>query len=150
MTAEKECCPLNQRLARITPSDDIDTKYLLHALKSPTFRRFLDELNTGSLIEHMFTSQLADAAVPVPPLLEQREIVQCAERLLDLADAVQARAERATARMEQITQALLAKAFGGELVPQDPADEPATVTLERMRTLRAAADAGQGRSRRRR
>lgn len=55
------------------------------------------------------------------------------EALLALADKIEARFRQAQARVEQLTPALLAKAFRGELVPQNPADEPASVLLERIR-----------------
>lgn len=50
-------------------------------------------------------------------------------------------AEAAAARrlVDRLDQAILAKAFRGELVPQDPADEPASVLLDRIRAERAAA-----------
>jgi type I restriction enzyme, S subunit len=52
--------------------------------------------------------------------------------------------------IEHLDQAILAKAFRGELVPQDPNDEPASVLLERIRTSREATPArsgGRGRAR---
>lgn len=42
-------------------------------------------------------------------------------------------------RIDRLTQSILAKAFRGELVPQDPNDEPASVLLERIKAQRAAA-----------
>jgi len=49
--------------------------------------------------------------------------------------------------LSSIEQAALAKAFRGELVPQDPTDEPATVLLERIRAARAAEPAAPRRNR---
>jgi type I restriction enzyme S subunit len=71
-----------------------------------------------------------DLPLPVPPTDEQCEIAERVRRLLQLGDLIEARVERAAARAEQTAQAVLAKAFRGELVPQDPADEPAAVTLD--------------------
>lgn len=45
--------------------------------------------------------------------------------------------------LSTLTQSVLAKAFRGELVPQDPADEPASVLLERIHAERAAAGSGR-------
>lgn len=47
--------------------------------------------------------------------------------------------------IDHLDQAVLAKAFRGELVPQDPSDEPASVLLERIRTERAPASTIHGR-----
>ena len=63
---------------------------------------------------------------------------------MTLADQLEARLTAAHKVVDRLTPALLAKAFRGELVPQDPHDEPASVLLERIRAARQAeAVAGQ-------
>ena len=74
--------------------------------------------------------------VNLPPLEEQHEIVRRVEILFAYADRLAARYQAARAQVERLTPALLAKAFRGELVPQDPADEPAGVLLARVRAAR--------------
>ncbi|MDI9430649.1 MAG: restriction endonuclease subunit S [Planctomycetota bacterium] len=84
----------------------------------------------------------------LPPITEQSEIVRRVEALFALADKIEARVQAATARVEKITQAILAKAFRGELVPteaelarqQDRDYEPAAVLLERIRAARAKTE----------
>lgn len=71
--------------------------------------------------------------------MEQREIVRRVETLFALADRIEARYKAVAEKVDKLTPALLAKAFRGELVPQDPNDEPAAVLLERIRAQRAAA-----------
>jgi hypothetical protein len=86
--------------------------------------------------------------LPLPPLAEQNEIVHRVDALFKLADAIERRAQVATARVERLTQAILAKAFRGELVPTEAGlaraegreFEPAAVLLERIRAERAAAE----------
>jgi type I restriction enzyme S subunit len=53
----------------------------------------------------------------------------------------------AARRSKQLTSAILDRAFSGELAPQDPSDEPASVLLERIRAEREAAKAGAKRRR---
>ena len=65
-----------------------------------------------------------------------------------LADQLEARLRSARKVVDRLTPALLAKAFRGELVPQDPSDEPASVLLERLRAARQA-EAGAGKPSRR-
>ena len=55
------------------------------------------------------------------------------------ADRLEAEAARARALLDRLEAAILAKAFRGELVPQDLADKPASVLLDRIRAERAAA-----------
>jgi type I restriction enzyme, S subunit len=74
--------------------------------------------------------------VPVPSIDEQRAIGRRVVELLALADTLSRRFQEATARVERLTPSILAKAFRGELVPQDPDDEPAGEMLERVQAER--------------
>jgi len=76
---------------------------------------------------------LNEVQVPLPPLPEQHEIVRRVEDLFALADRIEARYQKAKAHVDKLTQSILAKAFRGELVPQDPNDEPATELLNRIK-----------------
>ncbi|MBV6368988.1 type I restriction endonuclease subunit S, partial [Pseudomonas aeruginosa] len=60
------------------------------------------------------------------------------DQLFAFADLLESKVKTAKARIGLLTQSILAKAFRGELVPQDPKDEPASVLLERIRAQRAA------------
>ena len=74
--------------------------------------------------------------IPVPRLAEQQEIVRRVEGLFALADQLGQQLAQARAQVEKLTPSLLAKAFRGQLVIQDPKDEPASVLLERIRKER--------------
>lgn len=84
----------------------------------------------------------------LPSIPEQEEIVRRAQQLFTLAEQLEARLTAVRRIVERLTPALLAKAFRGELVPQDPGDEPASVLLERIRAARQAEAASSGPSRR--
>jgi type I restriction enzyme S subunit len=75
----------------------------------------------------------------LPSIEEQHEIVRRTQRLFTLADHLEARLTAARKIVDRLTPALLAKAFRGELVPQDPGDEPASMLLERLAAKRRAA-----------
>lgn len=77
--------------------------------------------------------------IPLPPLAEQTEIVRRVEQLFAFADQLEAKVASAKSRIDHLNQSILAKAFRGELVPQDPSDEPASVLLERIKAQRATA-----------
>ena len=61
------------------------------------------------------------------------------EKLFDLAERLEERLKRAQAAAMNLAPSLLAKAFRGELVPQDPFDEPAQQMLERLKAEKAPA-----------
>jgi type I restriction enzyme S subunit len=61
--------------------------------------------------------------------------------LLKVANRIKQEYQEAKAYLDQLDQSILAKAFRGELVPQNPNDEPASVLLERIRTERAKREA---------
>jgi type I restriction enzyme S subunit len=72
----------------------------------------------------------------IPPIDEQTEIVRRVTELYALADGIKRRYDTAVAAVENITPSLLAKAFRGDLAPQNSTDEPARVLLERIRAGR--------------
>lgn len=72
----------------------------------------------------------------LPSLPEQREIVRRVDALFAVADQIEARFEKGKAQVERLTASILAKAFHGELVPQDPKDEPASALLARIEASR--------------
>jgi type I restriction enzyme S subunit len=86
--------------------------------------------------------------LPLPPLAEQQEIVRRVEALFALADQIEARYTKANAYVEKLTQSILAKAFRGELVPQDPNDEPASILLERIKRLTPVEESSKRKTKR--
>lgn len=84
-------------------------------------------------------SMLSNLPISLPPPEEQTEIVRRVEALLAYADRLEARYAAARARVDKLTPATLAKAFRGELVPQDPNDETASALLARIAAARASA-----------
>lgn len=83
-------------------------------------------------------SDLKQTKVLLPSISEQHEIVRRVEQLFAFADKIEARYNRAKAMLDKLPQSILAKAFRGELVPQDPNDEPAEKLLERVREERGS------------
>jgi type I restriction enzyme S subunit len=71
-------------------------------------------------------------------IFELQEMVWRVERLFALADQLELQLAKARGQVEKLTPSLLAKAFRGQLVPQDPTDEPAGKLLERVRTAAGA------------
>lgn len=84
----------------------------------------------------MFTSQLSEFALPLPPLAEQQQIVSEVERIFSIADAMERTIEQSLKQAARLRQSILKQTFAGKLVPQDPGDEPADVLLARIREER--------------
>jgi type I restriction enzyme S subunit len=77
--------------------------------------------------------------IPLPPPAEQARIVAEVERQLSDLRACEQSIEAGLERSAALRRAVLKAAFAGQLVPQDPTDEPASVLLERIRAEREAA-----------
>ena len=79
---------------------------------------------------------LKSLALNIPNIEEQTEIVRRIESLFALADTVEKQYLAAKQRLDRLSQSILAKAFRGELVPQEPNDEPAAELLKRIQAER--------------
>lgn len=88
-------------------------------------------------VHNINSQEVCSLILPLPPLQEQIEIVKSMKVLFKLADQIEKRCQAAKAHVDKLPQSILAKAFRGELVPQDPNDEPAAKLLERIRAERA-------------
>lgn len=75
---------------------------------------------------------LENVQLPLPPLEEQARIVRRVEALFKFADQIEARHTAAVRQAQRLSPLTLAKAFRGELVQQNPQDEPASVLLQRI------------------
>ena len=115
---------------RFSPLMLID--YIYYYLKSPVGQQLI-ELNSTAITQANINAEaIKNLPIPIPPLDEQVEIVQRVAKLFAFADRLEARYQNARAKCDQLTPALLEKAFQGELVPQDPNDEPASELLARI------------------
>ena len=120
-------------LIRFRPFDFVDGEYaLLVFLRHLRFGCSQREAQITTNIAHMAAGRFKRVEFPVPPLDEQREIVLEVRRQLSLLGAFETALRVALKRSETLRRAILAAAFRGELVPQDPSDEPASELLARI------------------
>ncbi|WP_434135311.1 restriction endonuclease subunit S [Pseudomonas luteola] len=125
-----------QHFANWVCKEKIKPKYLMYAFMAS--RDHLTMSGQGSTVKTIYMPALKELRLATPSIEEQTEIVRRVEQLFAFADQLEAKVKTAQARIDQLTQSILAKAFRGELVPQDPNDEPASVLLERIKAQRAA------------
>jgi type I restriction enzyme S subunit len=127
----------SQDFATWTCSEALLPEYLMYALmaEGDDIRNF----GMGSTHTTIYFPEVRAFHIALPPVEEQRFIVERVREGLARADRMEAEAARARALLDRLESALLARAFRGELVPQDPADEPAAHLLTRIRAQREAA-----------
>jgi type I restriction enzyme S subunit len=124
---------INQAITLFRPSSLISSSWIYLVLCEGEAIRSVMDRTKGSVGQvNISLSQCRAFDFPVPSIDEQDEIVRRVESLFAFADRLEARLSRARTAAERLTPALLAKAFRGELVPQDPEDEPAAELLKRL------------------
>jgi type I restriction enzyme S subunit len=103
-------------------------------------RRFMAESQITTNIAHLSAGRFKMVEFPIPPLEEQRQIVASMEAQLTTAASQRSSAERTSARAAHLRSSILAAAFSGRLVSQDPDDEPASILLQRIAAERASSN----------
>ena len=105
-------------------------KYILYFL---TFKLKEIQQKANGLIPGINREDILLQIIPLPPLSEQRRIVEKIEELLALVDDLEANKTDLQCYIKQAKSKVLEMAIRGELVPQNPEDEPASVLLERIK-----------------
>ena len=116
--------------------EQLKKDYLFYVLKY--YQPYLEKLGEGSTNQtELRLSTVAELFVPIPPLGEQERIIT---KLLEVLPMVDVYGEKEQSQQAyntdfptQLKKSILQEAVQGKLVPQDPADEPASVLLERIR-----------------
>jgi type I restriction enzyme S subunit len=129
---------INQACAAIVVDEDRAQNAFVKLALQANYMEMRD-LAEGGNQPNLNLSKIKEFPLRLPSIDEQAEIVNRVGSLFAYADRVLARYSAARDQIERVTPALLAKAFRGELVPQDPHDEPASVLLERIAAARGAA-----------
>ena len=115
----------------------VNPNYIINYLKSPYVDNLINSITYGVKMPRVGTETMTSLLVPIPPLEEQRRIV---EKIDEVASAVSAydvayqKTEALNSTFpEALKKSILQEAVQGKLVPQDPSDEPAEALLERIR-----------------
>ncbi len=122
----------------------VDSQYLNLFLNSHIARQQGNRVKTDGVNQSNINGErLSNYPFPYCSLAEQREIVKLLEEKLSIIDQLEDDVEQETKKSEALRQSMLRKAFSGQLVAQDPSDEPASVLLDRFRAQ--SEDGGGGR-----
>ena len=120
-------------LHRIRFYNEINPFFFKFAIEYYKNIHILDKYSKGVTIKHLTKTALHSICFPLPPLAEQKRIVEKIEELLALVDDLEANKTDLQSYIKQAKSKVLEMAVRGELVPQNPEDEPASVLLERIK-----------------
>ncbi|MDX8347804.1 restriction endonuclease subunit S [Cognatiyoonia sp. IB215446] len=121
----------------VRPRDCCDIKYLFYWLLSAEYAYFTGLSEGRTVLPKINKKQMNASPIPWCPIDEQAKIVRWIEAAFRKIDLLASEAEKALKLTDRLDERILAKAFAGELVPQDPNEEPASVLLDRIREERA-------------
>ncbi|MEV7342628.1 hypothetical protein [Streptomyces sp. NPDC093544] len=131
---------LSDKSLRLIPKSGVSRHWLITVLSAPLVRQQITARATGSKDSMRNISQrdLLSVRVPVPPSDEQKSLADRADEVLTAIEGAAREVERVGERAGALRKAILGRAFAGQLVAQDPADEQASMALDRMVADRVA------------
>ena len=128
---------VNQHICLARPKADFNEKYIALYLMSESGLGQFEEKKRGVTKVGLTLGDIKSLMIPIPSFEEQQEIVRRVESLFVKADKIKAQYQIIKEKIEQLPQAILAKAFRGELVEQLPSDGDARELLEQIKQARA-------------
>jgi type I restriction enzyme S subunit len=132
---------INPRLIKITPDLKVIVPEFFKYYFESSFLKGLYKLEThGATMDVLNLGIIQSLPFPICSIDEQKILIQELEVLCSVTDQLDQTITTALQQAEALRQSILKKAFSGQLVPQDPSDEPASVLLERIRVEKAQAD----------
>lgn len=111
----------------------ITTWYIYHFLKSPIGQKLLLSGGAGIGRLNLNMPKIDSIPIPLPPLEEQSQVISEVGRCLSIVECAESQIEANLKRSSRLRQGILKRAFEGNLVPQDPKDEPASALLARIK-----------------
>lgn len=143
-------CSFASYLIRVRFGEGCDPRFAAAYINSPYGRGWIRSVVNQQVGQaNVNGSKLKALSIPVPPVAKQKAIMAEVDSRLSQADATSREIDRSVMYADRLRQSILRRAFSGQLVPQDPNDEPASVLLDRIRAERAAAPARRVSGRRR-
>ena len=117
---------------------NLNPKYTKFVIESNYTQKVIYNGSKGTTVEQLTIENAKDLWFPFPPLTEQQRIVSVIEAIFTQIDLLEQNKADLQTAVKQAKSKILDLAIHGKLVPQDPADEPASVMLERLRAEKEA------------
>lgn len=92
----------------VRPSGRVDHRYLGHYFRTPAYRQKMSALAAGANINNLKNEHIDELEIPLPPLEEQKRVAA----ILDQADELCRKRQRALDRINQLGQAIFIEMFG--------------------------------------
>ena len=125
-------------LIRVQPLPSANLEWANIVLNSAIGRRYIASVRIQQVGQaNVNGTKLAATPIPLPSAEEQSRIITECERLFSMIDMLEDAAVAAIDRGEYLRSSVLATAFAGNLVAQDPSDKPASVLLELIASQQA-------------
>ena len=126
--------------AIIKPTNRTLSDDLVCALASYQVKQQIEKYVRATAQPNLGLTHIRQFAIPIPPLEEQKELMRCVDSAIVAHHKLLQAIASSEAELKQLDQSILSKAFRGELVPQDPNDEPASELLAGIRATRDASE----------
>lgn len=120
----------------IRPINILNSKYISKIFFSGIYRNYIRNISKGTNINNVKNEYLNNFIIPLPPLAEQKRIVEKVDELFALIDELDSNKEDLLEVINLTRNQVLQEAIQGKLVEQNPEDEPASVLLERIKEER--------------
>ena len=130
-------CVHQNHLIRVRPGPNLVPKYLALYWNAPHTASVLREVaSSTSGLYTLSTAKVKSIPIPLVPLPDQQRIAEEVNQQLEMHSRLERSIRPALDRLQAVRRSILALAFSGQLVTQDPDDEPASVLLERIAASR--------------
>ena len=127
----------------IRTASEIKSEFVFAYISSKLIQEYLEDNLAGSTNQkELYIGVLSDLSFPLPPLAEQQRIVTEIEKWFSLIDQIEQGKDDLHSIVKQTKSKILDLAIHGELVPQDPNDEPAIELLKRINPSFTPCDNG--------
>jgi type I restriction enzyme S subunit len=129
-------CATNQQINSVSPASWIEPRFVYYQVIGPRFQEAIKRNASSTTLPILNKSKFAGLPMVLCSPEEQREVVTILDAQFSVMDETESDIDANLQKAEALRQSILKKAFAGELVPQDPNDEPASELLARIRAER--------------